>query len=83
MLQIIFDSFGGPKAPQWGGLIKVAPKTHIRQRGLWKLKNQNDQNDFKPGLERRSCRPDHNDVNGSSIRAHMRENEHVKVLVKV
>ena len=33
-MQIIFHAFGGPKAPQWGGLIQVAPGTHTRQRGL-------------------------------------------------
>lgn len=51
--------------------------------GLWKLKNQSDQNGFEPRPHRRSCCLDRNSLNGSSIRARMRENEPVKVLVKV
>ena len=33
-LQITFHAFGGPKAPQWGGLIPVAVERHTRQRGF-------------------------------------------------
>ena len=32
--RLFFHAFGGPKAPQWGGLIQVAPETHTGQTGL-------------------------------------------------
>jgi len=30
------DAFGGPKAPQWGGMIQVAPEKLRIQKWLWK-----------------------------------------------
>ena len=47
------------------------------------LENQSDHNDVKLGPECRPHHPDHGGVNGSSIQARIRENEPVKVLVKV
>jgi len=66
------------------GRIDPGGSTHTEDKeGLWKLKNQNDQNALEPGPECTSCCPNHDGVNGSSIQARMRENELVKVLVKV
>jgi len=75
-VQIIFHAFGGPKYPQWGGLIQVALERHTGQRGL---KNKSAQNDFNPKPDHRSCCLDRGGVNGSSNRARMRKIELFKV----
>ena len=78
-----FSCFWRTKSSSVGRIDPGGPRDTHRTEGLWKLKNQSDQNAFELGPERRSCRPDRNDANGSSIQTRMRENKPVKVLVKV
>ena len=78
-----FSCFWRTKSSSVGRTDPGGSRDTQDKEGLRKLKNQSDQNSFGPGPERRSCRPDCNSVNGSSIRARMRENEPVKFMVKV
>ena len=57
--------------------------THRKKRANGSLKIKNDHNGFELGPKRRSHCPDRGAANGSPIQARMRENEPVKVFVKV
>ena len=57
--------------------------THRTKRAYGNLKIKVIRNAFEPGPEHISCHLVHRGVNGSSIRARMRETEPVKVLVKI
>jgi hypothetical protein len=74
-----FHAFGGPKAPQWGGLIQVAPDTCRSPRGLRNGQNSKWSDSLKLAPDRSARRPDSNGVNDTQIRARMEEIEPVKV----
>jgi len=73
-----FDAFGGPKSPQWGGMIQVAHQRLVTKK---MLKNESSCIVVDLGSSRRSHHPDHGGVNGSSNKYRMKKIWLVKVLV--